>query len=347
MRIPSALSLLLLLLTGVLSVNLIFPLLARAVECGDHLTSGGIFVLDSDLTCPDPDPDGDPYAAGLYLGSGTILDLNGYTISCTGGLNRAISMGHAQLRNGTIANCEEGIQVSNGVLVEQVVFTRNTQGVRVEGGEGNTFRDNTAVENVHGFVLTLGDDDSGSNDNLLVNNLAIRNSGIGFAIGGGRRNQLIGNTASLNAVGFGLASDDMSVSGNVAEANHGPGFRVFGSGNLVGNTAKGNEGEGFVTDSDRPLAVEGNVARENGRDGFLLPAAFVLHQRVLQRNVALNNKAHGIHVAGDDSPKSRMLDNTVLGHLSPYFDLADDNQGCLNSVWRRNTFDTASQACIR
>jgi parallel beta-helix repeat protein len=346
MHISFVLSLIPFLLTGMLSVSLILPVSAQAVQCGDDLFSGGTVVLDQDLTCANPDPD-DIYAVGLLLGNGTILDLNGYTISCTGGLKRAIRMGHAQLRNGTIADCEEGIKVSNGVVVEHMVFTRNGAGVRVEGGEGNTFRNNVAVENRTGFLLTLGEDDSGSNDNVLINNSATRNTVAGFVVGRGRRNLVVGNTASLNGVGFGLYSDEMSVRGNIAEANHGPGFNVFGSGDLVGNTAKGNEGEGFIIDSDRPLAIDGNIARENSKDGFLLPDAFVSHQRVLQRNTALNNGGHGIHVEDDGRPRSRIVDNTVVGHLAPHFDLSDDNPGCRNTVWRRNTFETASQVCIR
>lgn len=346
MRLPSTLSVFSLLLLGVLGVSLALPPLTRAVQCGDHLTAGGTFVLDSDLTCPDPDPDGDPYAAGLYLGSGTVLDLNGHTISCTGGLKRAISMGHAQLRNGTIANCEEGINVSNGVVVEHVVFTHNTWGVLVEGGDGNTFRDNMAIENGTGFLLTLGDDDSGSNDNILINNLATRNNGMGFGVGRGRRNLLVGNTASSNGAGFRLSSDDTSVRGNVAEENHGPGFEMSGSGELSGNTAKGNEGEGFIIDGKQLLQLQGNVAHGNGSDGFLLLAGFFQYLRVLRQNVALNNGGHGIHVVGGDKPRGKILDNTVIGHLSPFFDLSDDNPGCRGTLWRKNTFETASQGCI-
>lgn len=350
MRIPSVSVSTFLLLTGLLGVSFAQPLPVWAVECGEHLTSGGTFVLNKDLVCVPSDPDGSTYDGGLVVvgvSGYIILDLNGHTISCTGGLKRAIRMGGATLRNGTVANCEEGLYVGSGTTVEHVVFTHNTKGVFVEGGDGNTFRNNVAVENGIGFLLSIGEDDSGADDNVLINNVATQNTEAGFGLGRGRRNLLVGNTASFNGIGFGLSADDMTIQGNVAEANRGPGFEVFGSGDVVGNTAKGNEGEGFVTDSDRSLSIEGNVARENGKDGFLFPAAFVLHQRVLQRNVALNNGAHGIHIVSNNSPKSRVLDNIALGHVAPYFDLADDNRGCLNSVWRRNTFATASQACIR
>jgi parallel beta-helix repeat protein len=335
------------LLASVLGVGLALPSLTQAVQCGDKLTSGDTVVLDSDLACPILDPDGSSYEGGLVVGGGTILDLNGHTISCTGGLKRAIRMGGATLRNGTIVNCEEGIYVGSGATVEHLVFTNNSRGVVVEGGDGNTFRNNVAVENGAGFWFSFGEDDSGADDNMLIDNLATRNDGAGFRFGTGRRNHLIGNTASFNGVGFGLYSDEMAVRGNIAEANHGPGFEVFGSGELVGNIAKGNEGEGFVTDSSQPLSIDGNVARENGKDGFLLPSTFLAHQRVLQRNVALHNGGHGIHLVGDGKPRSRLVDNTVVGHLAPHFDLADDNPGCRHTLWRRNVFETASQACIR
>lgn len=221
MRMPSVSVSIFLLLTGLLGVSLAQPLSAWAVQCGDDLFSGGTIILDRDLTCANPDPD-DIYAVGLLLGDGTILDLNGHTISCTGGLKRAIRMGHAQLRNGTIANCEEGVRVSNGVVVEQVVFTHNSVGVRINGGHGNTLRNNTANENEYGFAVSPNEeDDTGPNDNVLINNLATRNSVIGFVVGKGQRNRLIGNTASLNGKGFVLNTADFFASANVAEENLG------------------------------------------------------------------------------------------------------------------------------
>lgn len=91
----------------------------------------------------------------------------------------------------------------------------------------------------------------------------------------------------------------------------------------------------------------GNTAYGNGGDGFLLPARFFAYPRVLRRNVALNNGGHGVHVAGDKNPRSTIFDNTAVGHVAPYFDLADDNPGCHGTRWRTNLFETSAQTCIR
>jgi parallel beta-helix repeat protein len=341
-------SLFALLSAGVLGVSLALPLSARAVQCGDVLISAGTVVLDSDLTCPNPDQDA--YRAGLEAFGDTILDLNGHTISCGVGLRRAIRLGGAILRNGTIANCPEGLYIDGGkAMVEHMVFTHNTVGVLVNGGHGNTLRNNTAIENVYGFaVIPNEEDDTGPDDNVLLNNLATRNSGAGFTVGKGRRNRLIGNTASINGIGFIFNTADFFASANVAEENLGPGFDVrSGYGELVGNSARRNGGEGFVlAGKQQPLRLQGNVAHENGGAGFLLPASFFAPRRVLRRNVALNNGGHGIHVEEDDKAKNKIIDNTVVGQVAPFFDLSDDNPGCQGTRWRANLFATASLDCI-
>jgi parallel beta-helix repeat protein len=346
MRIPSVSVSTFFLLTGLLGVSFAQPLSAWAVQCGDVLVSAGTLVLDADLTCPNPDLDS--HRVGIEVLGGTILDLNGHTVSCGADLGRAIRLRHAQLRNGTIANCDEGITVNDGVVVERVVFIHNTVGVRVNGGHDNTLRNNTAMENEYGFlVFPNEEDDTGPHDNVLINNLATRNSGSGFVIGKGRHNRLLGNTASLNGKGFVLNSADIFAKANVAEENLGVGFEILGDGELEGNIARRNGGEGFVVDGQQALQVLGNTAYGNGGDGFFLPARFFAYPRVLRRNVALNNGGHGVHVAGDKDPRSTILDNTAIGQAAPFFDLTDDNPGCRGTRWRTNLFETSSQTCIR
>jgi parallel beta-helix repeat protein len=343
MRIPSVLVSTFLLLVGLLGMSFIRPLSAWAVQCGDVLISAGTVA---DLTCPNPDLDA--YRAGLEVFGDTILDLNGHTISCGTQLGRAIRMGGAVLRNGTIANCPVGLYIDGQkATVEHLTFAHNTWGVFVEGGNANTFRNNTAVENEYGFLLLPGEDDSGPNDNVLINNLATRNSVIGFVVGKGRHNRLLGNTASLNGKGFVLNTTDMFAKANVAEENLGVGFEILGDGELEGNIARRNGGEGFVVDGQQALQVLGNTAYGNGGDGFFLPARFFAYPRVLRRNVALNNGGHGVHVAGDKDPRSTILDNTAVGQMAPFFDLADDNPGCRGTRWKTNLFETGSQTCVR
>jgi parallel beta-helix repeat protein len=347
MRIPSVSVSTFLLLTGLLGVSFAQPLSAWAVQCGDKLISAGTVVLDADLTCPNPDLDAD--RAGLEVFGDTILDLNGHTISCGTQLGRAIRMGGAVLRNGTIANCPVGLYIDGQkALVEHVVFTHNIVGVRVNGGHGNTLRNNTASENEYGFAVSPNEeDDTGPEDNVLIDNVATRNSKVGFAVGLGRHNRLLGNTASLNGKGFVLNTTDVFAKANVAEENLGVGFEILGDGELEGNIARRNGGEGFVVDGQQALQVLGNTAYGNGGDGFFLPARFFAYPRVLRRNVALNNGGHGVHVAGDKDPRSTILDNTAVGQMAPFFDLADDNPGCRGTRWKTNLFETSSQTCVR
>jgi parallel beta-helix repeat protein len=285
-------------------------------------------------------------AAGVRLENGVTLDLNGHTLSCGAGVQQGIRAVEAKVRNGTVRGCAIGVAASGKAIVMQdMVFTGNSIGLLVQGGRQGIYVNNTAMENGTGFSF---EDSSG--DNVLLNNTATHNRDGGFGMDGGARNTLIGNTASFNGgAGFFSGGEyDSRFIGNLAEGNIN-GFNTSSDHRTEysGNTAQQNTGAGFVIDSGQRLTVHDNIARNNGGDGFVINTGIFQKQELLN-NYALNNGGHGIHIAPQLSPLIRLTGNTALGHIAPFFDLADENPGCrAKTAWRENTFVTKSQDCIK
>src|SRR3990167_8378901 len=71
---------------GLMSLGLIgsglSPAQAAHINCGDVLGPGGRFVLDADLSCPNPDPDEEPWAGALTVVGPVEVDLQGHAVSC-------------------------------------------------------------------------------------------------------------------------------------------------------------------------------------------------------------------------------------------------------------------------
>lgn len=324
------------------------PAYAAQVHCGDVLTgSGTTYVLDTDLVCTQAAlgqaAPASPVTAGLTLGEAATLDLNGHTFWCGPGIQHGIRMTGGHLRNGTVANCPVGVGMIGKGIVENMVFAHNEFGLFVQGRGHSLFINNTATENGTGFVF-----EDTATDNVLLNNTATYNVG-GFALDGGEHNTLIGNTATFNrGVGFATGGEqDLRVLGNLAEAN-GSGFDISDNrrSEYSGNTAQYNAREGFSLSGNTRLQLHDNIARANGGDGFQIQTS-LLQNQVVTNNYAIANGGNGIHVFTQLGPLIRIVGNTALQHMAPYFDLADDNLHCRGQVWSKNTFDTKSQACIK
>lgn len=346
-------------LTGLLSLSLAHPRSAGAVQCGDTLSGDGTtVVLEADLTCASLTAERAVMAeaksaaatAGVRLEGAVTLDLNGHTLSCGAGVQQGIHAVGAKVRNGTVTGCAIGVATSGAfIAVQDMVFSGNSIGLLVQDGRGGIYVNNTATENETGFAFEESIFEDGSADNVLLNNTATRNSGVGFDMTGGARNTLIGNTSSFNSVGFTTDSEDkLRFIGNLAEGNI-VGFATYNDRRTEysGNTAQQNMGAGFVITYGVQLQVQNNVARANGGDGFRIKQGSFQKQE-LTNNYAINNGGHGMYVLAQLSPIIRLTGNTALGQSAPFFDLADDNPGCRNkTVWRNNTFATTSQDCIK
>jgi parallel beta-helix repeat protein len=224
----------------------------------------------------------------------------------------------------------------------------------------NLIKDNTAIQNGIGFGL-----EDGAQRNTLINNTATEND-LGFYADSGADNVFIGNTATNNTrAGFRMDGARLRLTGNNSRHN-GEGFSFDSPGQveIVGNVAQGNLTHGFSFDSlgygaDVRMVVRDNVAKRNGGDGFVIRPYFQApgdaSANLLQNNHAIKNQGHGIHIlVGLTYPGAPLLfshatiaSNTSIGHIAPYFDLADDNATCQEgTVWQDNSFLTASQSCI-
>jgi len=171
----------------------------------------------------------------------------------------------------------------------------NVGGIHLVGSSENTIADNTAVGNSgHGVTL-----EAASSGNSISRNTAQGNADIGLVAVNSDGNTFSGNVAQGNGRGlvgvgssntyvanaatdsrfdgfqFSSGASNNTLTKNVATNNHFQGFAFYGAGpgnTLTNNEATGN-GTGFqVTDS--PASVfEGNAARENRFNGFLIASA--------------------------------------------------------------------------
>ena len=151
----------------------------------------------------------------------------------------------------------------------------------------------------------------------LLNNRALHNGNSGFFLNFllGGRTDLAGNVAKLNSTGFHI----LGTVGLIAEHN----------------VSKRNDFEGFVIIYLDPAA------------NFVDPAG--LSVGVIRNNRSLDNvDGCGICVTKGDAaapglPRLKIKHNTVRGHD---VDMVDEYRDCATTLWKNNTFDTRSQACI-
>ena len=357
MRIPRVPLLTFLLVSGLLAVTA-HPALAAEIKCGSVLGPGGTFVLDRDLICPyNPDSDGvtDP---ALTVAGGATLDLNGHTVSCIGGGQGITVVLRSTVLNGRVTGCGVGVTLSfYGNVVQGMTVKRNGWGMYLQVSHDNLITRNIAIGNYIGFGL-----EDGSSRNTLSNNTAKGNRHYGFYTDSGTGNVFIENTATDNSRGFSMGgSGAFRLLHNIARRNNGVGFRFENPGRvkLIANVAEDNQTQGFSLEhlGHKPgrSILRDNVAQGNGGDGFLISPAFEAGDpsaNVLDRNSAISNKGHGIHVIDGyvnrpKAPYATITGSFAFGHTAPHFDLADDNADCQEGpVWQDNHFLTASQSCI-
>lgn len=239
-----------------------FPFAAKAVSCGDTITTDT--TLTTDLACED---------TAIIIGADDItLNCNGHTISRIGGVGNGIFLNS---RTGvTITNCqvtgfENGfwlLSSSNNTLKgNSAIF--NLEGfVLIDSADNNTLTGNTATSNIDGFAL------SGSSNNTLKENIGFGNQSTGFVLtNGSADNTLIENTANSNSPSAG-----------------GAGFHLFATvdNTLIKNTANGND-LGFVLEIATNNTLNKNTALNNSQYGFWLK--FFSSNNTLNSNTACSN----------------------------------------------------------
>jgi hypothetical protein len=353
-----------LLLPGLLFIGLLTVGEARAgaIQCGATLGPGGTFMLDADLTCP---RDLSPASQPALRVVDAVLDLNGHILSCADG-GDGITLEGAAVVNGTMKGCARGVFIdsSHNVVsrVTIVGFGRfdvdaglGDAGVFVKSGSGNLIIDSSASRNGGaGFASYAGA--------TFIDNTAEVNRA-GFWLTG--RSAAIGNTATGNDEGFFVAGslvDHVRLLDNRALRNRSSGFflnsLIGGQTDLAGNVAKFNSSIGFHILGTVGLIAEHNVSNRNDFGGFVIiyldPAVNFVDPAGLSGGVIRNNRAlHNVdgcgicvekgNAAAPGLPRLKIKHNTVHGHQ---VDLVDQYRDCATTLWKNNTFDTRSRACI-
>jgi parallel beta-helix repeat protein len=130
-----------------------------------------------------------------------------------------------------------------------------------------------------------------------------------------------GVTAS-NSVndGIGVGSDKNKITGNNASGNGEDGIDLISSADknkVTGNTFSSNGDEGIDVSGSKNKLI-GNTANANGSDGI---------------------------DAGPSTRKNKIVGNTVTGNGGA--DLQSSGGPCKANVWKKNTFQTSSDSCLK
>lgn len=293
---------------------------AAAQSCGDTLGPGGQFQLTADIGPCDDD------AGPALTVNSAVLDLNGFTITCADtDMDLALPNGIEAIGaktiiiNGTVTGCDRGVVLAGtgkhrvGLLE---VTASEREGFRVDSDKNILALNSAGGNGSNGFQVD-GDgntlfqnvaDDSGDFDGIEVN---------------GERNKLLVNACTNNFNGFDIHGARTTMVSNLAGNNH-SGFSVLGpDSKLVKNSALANIEYGFhLAAGTGGLKLVKNFATANSSSGILL-----------------NMPADSIVKA----VKNESVDN----HILTGFDIEELTPGCGSHVWKKNSFDTASDACIQ
>lgn len=204
----------------------------------------------------------------------------------------------------------QGAVVTNGIVSSLGVI--GGDGIEVAGEGGHTVR---RVSVFARFCIVVT-----SNQNRVINNMAIARFGVGIVILG-NENQLTSNWVTGHQAGIDVAGDDNR---------------------LVENTISGGTRQGFSIVGDRNLLLR-NTAASLFDYGF----SILGDGNRLVGNLALDTAIEGIVVSGHDTV---IVGNTALDNR---IDLVDTNEDCDDNRWRQNVFRTSragamdDPACIR
>ncbi|XXF80220.1 right-handed parallel beta-helix repeat-containing protein [Myxococcaceae bacterium GXIMD 01537] len=206
---------------GACLAMLLCPVSAALAEGNGDITCGatlgaGRHVLRSNLRC---NPGSG--ASVLTLTDGARLDLNGHTVSCSGGADTVgitLSGTGARLEDGRVKACATGILLAGGGehRLRDLRVTDNTgDGISVQSSSDNRFQDIVSSKNgSFGFRLTFSHRNTfnettvkdnvgpqhcggyllfGANDNVIADSHIARNGDVGVQVHSSDRNTLKNN----------------------------------------------------------------------------------------------------------------------------------------------------------
>jgi parallel beta-helix repeat protein len=152
---------------------------------------------------------------------GIVLDLNGYTMTGLGDPQTGCSGSNVANEIGIFVNAQPNVTIQGLGIVQQF---RNS-GILVNNSAGVTVTGLTTSTNCNSGILVGG----GSTDNLIENNISIRNGNLtspcgGICLAGAirarvRGNRLSGNGYSAQLANFGVGLPSPADTGNVIEQN--------------------------------------------------------------------------------------------------------------------------------
>jgi len=211
------------------------------VSCGATVTTAA--TLTANLVC-------DTTAApAVTVGTGAVLDLAGFTIACTAGLNPGVQVAGngATVKGGIVSGCVTAVLVNgNRNRVRDVVTTfaaTTTFGIRVAGDENLVRR--CAVRDAQSAAFSIQGDGnrvvrnvgvgggeatykvvSGA-DNVLQGNLAYFANFNGFLVGQSALGTVLrDNTAVVGEQGFNVGGSESKLANNVALDQQSSGFSI-------------------------------------------------------------------------------------------------------------------------
>jgi parallel beta-helix repeat protein len=229
----------------------------------------------------------------------------------------------------SVSNCNAG----NAITIASSDVTLDLMGRRVDGdglGLDAGISMTSGLTNVHVQNGTVSDWFFGvsvqGNDTSVSRVVA---TGNGVAVGAGTGSTVAGNTLARNATGI-VASDGVSIIGNMVVANTGVGISAMTQNNMTitrnliagngshgiegnngnrieGNRIVGNGGTGIRLEDNS--IIDRNVVIGNGQSGI-----FTDSQSVVTRNVSLANNSNGITASHSGGIESVVASNVANGN---------------------------------
>lgn len=301
-----------------------------AIPCGTPILTDTVLTQDV----------GPCATGGVIVGPNVTLDLRGHRIFGSGSTGDGIGI---RLLNAT-----------NSIVMNGTVSGFDA-GVVIEQGGSNTVTGIDAVANVGAAGTTAFGDgiliDRSANN--VVKRSEVRSNGpfsgisvIGAGSVGNKiakntiqNNDVASNATENNAVGIRLEAntEQTTLKENLISFSGLDGVAIFQGSRrnvLLSNEVKGN---GFHDKAHR----KGDGIRVFGAPGA--------DENVLKSNLSRDNAANGIALASGATGNALRKNKATRNGFATVgaFDLVDENLSCDQNSWRRSTFKTRSQTCIK
>lgn len=321
-------------------VQALFVCACAAQNCGDTLTTDTVLTQDIG-PCPDS-------VEAFRIRGPMVLDLNGFSISGTGGIGIAIDGGSVTVKgSGTISGFSRAVtQLRPGppgvryVTINTVTLQYNTAGIYFVSPSSLRIVNNTIDG---GGVGVAGIFATGGSRIKIKGNTIVNNAGVGIQLMNGTDlATIIQNDIDQNGIGLDVGTPivvsngmDLKILANRFFNNNSDGLRITrrsGIADVRAPTVQGNEFAGngrsganlIHPAADSPFdqygPVEDNVAFNNGLDGIEVSGETAQHveRRGLNDAEGVYKIAQAFAVLGDQVSALRWLHASIGGGFFCY-----------------------------